>query len=129
MKGEWNSPGILYTCQYCGVSLIGDGFWTPCQSDETEYQIKIHISPLSNIQILVVSKALAIPVLQLKELSMNKMINKKFRLPEVSDFMSLLKKNEIAYEIIPEFMYPDYWSCKRHASSKCRNIDTVGMKE
>lgn len=113
MSGRWDGSSILYICQSCGASIVGDGFWAACQLDETEYQVKMQTSPLSNTQILAVSKALAIPVLQIKEeLLGNKVINKKFRLSEVMDFILELRKHDIAYEMIPECMYPNYYSCR-----------------
>lgn len=114
MKGEWEMPCIVYTCQSCGERIVGGSFWYPCMTEDKKYQVQITAEKLSQQQLLAVAGYLHLPVIQFRKAFLeNKTMDRQFSLKEVMELIILLKQNDILYEAFPEIEYEDYWKCEK----------------
>ena len=114
MHGKWESPSILYTCDACGESFVGSGFWYPCEEEKTKYQVEIAMQELSSEKLVFLARILSVPVLQLRtELERNRTIEREFCLSDVMELSRQLEQNDISYEVFPQVGYSMYWSCEK----------------
>ena len=112
MHGKWESPCILYTCDVCGESFTGAGFWYPCEEEKTEYQVEIVMQELSSRQLVFLAGRLSVPVLQMKaELEKNRTLERTFCLSDVMELSRQLEQNGILYAVFPQIEYSMYWNC------------------
>lgn len=79
-------PSMIGKCTRCGNSFVVASFFAPCETDFTEYVLKIEDDNLSNDQIILLQKLLHIVALELKNFLQNKeCIDKKFTLKEINE--------------------------------------------
>lgn len=105
-------PSMIGKCTRCGNSFVGASFFAPCETDFTEYVLKIEDDNLSNDQIILLQKLLHIAALELKNFLQNKeCIDKKFTLKEINEITKVLNDLEISYIVEPQLQYSKYDFC------------------
>lgn len=105
-------PSMIGKCTRCGNSFVGASFFAPCETDFTEYVLKIEDDNLSNDQIILLQKLLHIAALELKNFLQNKeCIDKKFTLKEINEITKVLNDLEISYIVEPQLQYLKYDFC------------------
>lgn len=104
---------LVGTCQKCGASFVGSSFFMPCETDETEYRVRIVDNSYSNILYSEIGKVLKIKPLLLKKVVENgQCIEKEYRLKEVMAIKASLQKAGIIFEILPKPEYKEFYQCQ-----------------
>ena len=105
---------LIGRCQKCGSSYVGSSFFAPCETDDTEYRVKIVGDSYSNQLLCEMGKILGISVLTLKKTAESGLyVEKSFRLRDMMKIQTFLQNKGIQYEIQPEPEYSEFYHCNR----------------
>ena len=105
---------LIGRCRKCGSSYVGSSFFAPCETDDTEYRVRLAGDSYSNQLLCEMGKILGISVLTLRKTAESGLyVEKSFRLRDMMKIQTFLQNKGIQYEIQPEPEYSEFYHCNR----------------
>lgn len=107
---EYIEPSIIWKCCNCG-GLVGDGFWTKCAMDSSEYVVSVTPARYTRAQIIIISKLLSGNVTEVYTKISSEPIRRTFSLFDAVSVIRQLNAAGIENAITPQLEYSRIFIC------------------